>query len=350
MRRCLELAERGRGHVAPNPLVGAVLVHEGRIIGEGWHRRFGEAHAEVNCLDSVSEEDRQRVPESTLYVNLEPCSHTGKTPPCTDLILRHRIRRVVIGSQDPFDQVNGKGIAQLRAAGTEVLTDVLGKDCREINRRFFTFHTGQRAYVILKWARTADGFIARDRHERLLISHEQSNRLVHRWRSEEAAILVGTNTALYDNPALTTRHWQGPSAYRLVLDMHLRLPSHLHVFDRSVPTLVFNARKHTVDDFEHNRASRLCYYRIDPAKPVPAQIIHACYHLDLQSVIVEGGARLLQSFIDDGCWDEARVITNTTLRAGHGLAAPVLTEARPILEESLETDHLIFYRHQRFEE
>ena len=250
MHRCLELAGHGSGYVSPNPMVGAVLVHSGRIIGEGYHQRYGQAHAEVNCIDSVSETDRRLIGESTLYVSLEPCAHFGKTPPCTDLIIKHKIPKCVVGCRDPFKEVDGKGIEKLRAAGVHVEVGVLEKECKELNKRFFTFHTEHRPYIILKWAQTGDGFIAGPLNpsaswrrtfedsgetkviqERLLISNEYSNRLVHKWRSEEASILVGTNTALLDDPELTTRLWTGPSPVRIVLDMNLRLPSSLKMFN-----------------------------------------------------------------------------------------------------------------------
>ena len=347
MKRCLELAQRGAGAVAPNPLVGAVLVHEGRIIGEGWHRKYGEAHAEVNCLDSVSEADHPLIGGSTLYVSLEPCDHFGKTPPCTDLILRNRIPRVVIGCVDPFEKVNGRGIQRLKDAGVEVRTGILESECRELNKRFFTFHTHHRPFTILKWAQTADGYIGGKGKERLLISGEGANKLVHRWRSEEAAILVGTRTALADNPRLTTRHWPGKSPERLVLDWDLKLPAALHLFDKTVPTIVFNAHKHTIDDFEQNRFTNLSYYRISREGSLVAQLQEALYRLDLQSLIVEGGQRLLQTFIDSGQWDEARVITNSALHAAEGIPSPVLNEEELIMEESLDEDIIRYFRNTK---
>src|SRR4026209_222335 len=207
MLRCLELAEKGSGYVAPNPMVGAVLVHDGKIIGEGYHRQYGQAHAEVNCLSSIKEGDKNKIARSVLYVSLEPCSHFGKTPPCTDLIITNKIPNVVIGCSDPFKEVNGKGIEKLKAAGVNVVYGILERECQQLNKRFFTFHTRHRPYIILKWAETADGKIAGDGASRLFISNEQTNRLVHKWRSEEASILVGTNTVLMHDPELTTRNW-----------------------------------------------------------------------------------------------------------------------------------------------
>jgi diaminohydroxyphosphoribosylaminopyrimidine deaminase/5-amino-6-(5-phosphoribosylamino)uracil reductase len=315
MLRCVELARKGSGHVAPNPMVGAVLVHGQRIIGEGWHQQYGEAHAEVNCIKTVAPQDLALIPESTMYVSLEPCAHFGKTPPCADLIIAHQIPRVVIGSQDPFPDVNGKGIAKLQAAGVDVVTGIATEACEELNRRFFTFHRQHRPYVILKWAASANGKMAANGDERLLISNDLSNRLVHQWRSEEAAILVGARTALMDNPSLTNRMWTGNHPIRLVVDMDLSLPAHLHVFDGQTPTIVFNTLKHDMKD-------ALKFYQVTNDVDLVDQILHALYVLKIQSVLVEGGAKTLQAFMDQNCWDEIRVITNTTLQVDHGLQAP----------------------------
>lgn len=347
MYRCLELAKLGAGHVAPNPMVGALLVHEGRIIGEGWHKEYGKAHAEVNCINAVKESDRHFISQSTLYVSLEPCAHHGKTPPCTDLIIRYSIPRVVIGCRDPFKEVDGRGIEKLKAAGIEVETAVLEQECRELNKRFFTFHTKQRPYIILKWAQTADGYIAplipqegwtsEPQTQRLFISNEYSNRLVHQWRSEEAAIMVGTNTALRDDPALTTRLWPGPSPVRLVIDMNLRLPGSLKVFDGSVRTIVFNTIK---EDEKPN----LSFIKLDKDKQFIPQLMDVLYRLPLQSVMVEGGAALLQTFIESGVWDEARIITNDELRIANGLAAPLLSHSEKISSYQLQNDRIEIYK------
>jgi diaminohydroxyphosphoribosylaminopyrimidine deaminase/5-amino-6-(5-phosphoribosylamino)uracil reductase len=317
MLRCVELARKGTGRVAPNPMVGAVLVHGQRIIGEGWHQQYGEAHAEVNCIKTVAPEDQPLIPEATMYVSLEPCAHFGKTPPCADLIIAHQIHRVVIGSQDPFPDVNGKGIAKLRAAGVEVVTGIASEECEELNRRFFTFHRHHRPYVSLKWAMSANGKMAANGDERLLISNDLSNRLVHQWRSEEAAILVGSRTALLDNPSLTNRLWTGRHPIRLVVDMDLSLPAHLHVFDGQTPTIVFNTLKHDMND-------SLKFYQVTGDVDLVNQILHALYVMNIQSVLVEGGAKTLQAFLDQNCWDEIRVITNTTLHVDHGLPAPTV--------------------------
>ena len=351
MERCLELAARGAGFVAPNPMVGAVLVYKNRIIGEGWHQQYGKAHAEVNCITSVKEEDRIFISQSILYVSLEPCVHFGKTPPCTDLIIQHKISKVVIGCRDPFEAVNGKGIEKLKSAGVNVETGLLEKECKELNKRFFTFHTKQRPYIILKWAQTEDGFIStsltshhqmRDTsgevdNSRLQISNEYSNRLVHKWRSEEASILVGTNTALLDNPELTTRLWPGPSPIRLLVDMDLRLPPSLKLFNRKIKTIVFNIVK-------QEEQENLIFCQVKKNIPLLPQLLDSLYQFNIQSVMVEGGAKLLQAFIDERCWDEARIITNSTLVINKGLAAPILEEGKKINEEQLLSDTIEMYK------
>lgn len=330
LHRCLELARQAAGYTAPNPMVGAVLVHQGRIIGEGFHRQYGGPHAEVNCIDSVPEADRPLIPQSTMYVSLEPCAHFGKTPPCADLIVRHRIPEVVIGCRDPFVQVDGKGIEKLQAAGINVTVGVLEQASTELNKRFFTFHREHRPYIILKWAQTVNGRIGNEDHSRLLISDELTNRLVHQWRSEEAAILVGTNTALFDDPQLNTRLWSGPDPVRLVVDMDLRLPSSLKLFDKKVRTIVFNT-------IQHEEQDNLLYYQVTKDVSLVHQIANALYQQKILSVLVEGGARLLQSFIDEGYWDEVRIITNEELLVEGGIAAPVLGAARQQMEK-LGTD------------
>ncbi|MBV9986245.1 MAG: bifunctional diaminohydroxyphosphoribosylaminopyrimidine deaminase/5-amino-6-(5-phosphoribosylamino)uracil reductase RibD [Chitinophagaceae bacterium] len=337
MRRCIELALLGSGYTAPNPLVGAVLVHENRIIGEGYHEKFGEAHAEVNCINSVQPADRSLISRSTLFVSLEPCAHYGKTPPCTDLIIRENIPHIVIGCRDPFEKVNGKGIEKLVQAGRKVNTGILEKECGELNKRFFTFHRRHRPYIILKWAQTADGFIGSSKgSERLRITNNTTNRLVHRWRSEEAAILVGTNTALQDDPSLNTRLWTGRSPVRLVLDRSLRLPVSLKLFNGEQPTVIFNER-------ESRQDGQLRYYLLDGQTDLVTQIVKGCYQLQLQSLIVEGGAVLLNSFIASDIWDEARLITNNKMNATGGTIAPSLINARNYATENLGDDTIQYY-------
>ncbi len=282
MQRCIQLARSAAGYVAPNPMVGAVLVHENRIIGEGYHQQYGGPHAEVHCINSVKEADRHLIPQSTIYVSLEPCAHFGKTPPCADLIIEKKIPHVVIGCRDPFKQVDGKGVEKLQAAGIQVTMNVLEQECKTLNKRFITFHKEHRPYIVLKWAQTANGKIAGEAGgERLLISNEFTNRLVHKWRSEEAAILVGTNTALFDDPSLTTRLWKGANPLRLVVDMNLRLPSNLQLFNKQVRTIVFNSLK-------HEEQENLLYYQVTQDVNLVHQIVNALYQLKVQSVLVEG--------------------------------------------------------------
>jgi diaminohydroxyphosphoribosylaminopyrimidine deaminase / 5-amino-6-(5-phosphoribosylamino)uracil reductase len=337
MQRCIQLATLGSGYVAPNPMVGAVLVHGDRIIGEGWHEHYGEPHAEVNCINAVQEKDRHLIAQSILYVSLEPCAHFGKTPPCADLVIASKIPRVVIGSQDPFPEVNGKGIEKLRAAGIEVITGVEEAACIELNKRFFTYHKNHRPYIILKWAQTANRKMAGRGDERLMITNDYSNRLVHKWRSEEAAILVGTNTALMDDPALTTRLWSGRHPVRAVVDMDLRLPPHLKLFNRKYPTIVFNT-------IMHEEQENMLLYQVNRESSLVYQMVNALYLLKIQSVIVEGGALLLQSFIDAEMWDEIRVITNLDLYVPEGLWAPELPEIGSKEEFELANDTISIYR------
>ena len=339
MRRCLQLAVLGGGNVAPNPLVGAVLVHDGRIIGEGFHQKYGQAHAEVNCINSVAETDRVLINEATLYVSLEPCAHHGKTPPCAALIIKHNIPNVVIGCRDSYVEVDGKGIEKLKASGVNVTFGILEKECLEVNKRFFTFYEKHRPYIILKWAESSDGKIAADANSRLLISNELTNRLVHKWRTEEATILVGTNTALLDNPSLTARLWPGNNPVRLVIDAELILPTNLKLFDGSVKTVVFNYLKNA-------ESENLIYYQLEKNANLLPQILDTLYNMQIQSVIVEGGAKLLQSFIDEGLWDEAIIICNEELKVGNGLKAPMLRNNKLFCEQKIYTDKISFYKRQ----
>ncbi len=334
MHRCLQLAELGRGKVAPNPMVGAVLVHDNIIIGEGYHKEYGQAHAEVNCVNSVSEKEQHLVPFSTLYVSLEPCAHFGKTPPCTAFIIKQQIHKVVIGCSDIYDEVNGKGITILREAGIQVIVGVLEPACLEMNTRFFTFHQKKRPYLILKWAQSMDRHIAGAGKRQVTISGEASARLVHRWRTEETAILVGTQTALIDDPRLTARLWEGKNPVRLVIDSTLKLPKDLKLFDQEVETIVFNVLKD-----EQERKTR--FYKL--ATTDVKSLVQACYDLNLQSVLVEGGAALLHSFIEEDLYDEIRVTTNTALTLPGGLAAPGLKKVTLKKQEWLATDLIQYY-------
>lgn len=337
MQRCLELARLGAGHVAPNPMVGAVLVHEDRIIGEGYHMQYGQAHAEVNCINSVDASDRALIPFSTIYVSLEPCAHFGKTPPCADRIIAEKIPSVVVGCRDPFPEVNGKGIGKLLAAGVEVIQPVKENECLDINKRFFTYHTKHRPYIILKWAQTSNGIIGNTDHSRLLISNDASNRLVHKWRSEEAAILVGTNTALFDDPSLTTRLWKGNNPVRLVVDRGLRLPASLQLFDGTVRTIVFN-------DHKYEEKDNLLYYQVTNDVSLVHQVCNALYQLNIQSVLIEGGTQLLQSFIDEKMFDEVRVITSGTVAPAAGIPAPITGSMQLTETLQLHSDTIHFYK------
>ena len=331
MKRCLDLARRGEGYTAPNPMVGSVIVCDGKIIGEGFHREFGGPHAEVHAINSVK--NNSLLEKSTLYVNLEPCAHQGKTPPCAELIVSKRIPCVVVGSVDPFAEVAGRGIEIMRNAGIEVTTGLMEKECFELNRRFLTFHTKKRPYIILKWAQTQDGFIDSDRStERpVWITNELSRISVHRQRTEEAAILIGTNTVLMDNPALTVRAWSGRQPVRMALDRQNRIPGTMTIKDGKVPTIIFT---------ESNNESRrnLEFVTIDFGKPLPEQILSFMYSRKMQSVIIEGGRLLLQTFIDSNLWDEAFIYTGSCW-FGRGIKAPVI-DKHPRFSEMLDDTRL----------
>lgn len=319
MRRCLELAALGAGFVSPNPMVGAVIVHQNRIIGEGYHQKYGQAHAEVNAIKTVLERfpnAEELLKEATIYVSLEPCAHHGKTPPCADLIIKHQILKVVVGCRDPFVQVDGKGIEKLRNAGIKVIENVLEADCLDLNKRFFTRVLKQRPYVILKWAETADGFFAPEDGSQQWISDPLSKRLVHQWRSEEDAVLIGKNTALADNPQLNNRYQpNAKQPKRVVLDRRLELKSDLNLFDQSVETLIFNEVKTALEG--NNKYISLEDFDLY----LPQYILFQLYLQDIQSVIIEGGAKTLQLFIDAGLWDEARIFSSQA-RWGKGIKSP----------------------------
>lgn len=336
MKRCLELAQLSKGHTAPNPMVGAVLVHEGRIIGEGWHRIYGQAHAEVNCFESVVAEDRHLIPESTMYVSLEPCAHYGKTPPCSLRIVQEKVKNVVIANVDPFEKVGGKGIDILRSNDINVMTGVLDDAGKWLNRRFYCFHTQKRPYIILKWAQSQNGFIAPADKSRLQLSNVHSMHLVHKWRTEEAAIMVGYQTALNDNPQLTSRHWKGNQPLRIVTDRKLQLPASHFLFDQTEPTWVLNDQKEEVTGQVH--------YIKQAGSDLPA-LMHQLHAANKLSIIVEGGPTLLKSFIDAGLWDEARVFT-AGKSIPDGIAAPSLKNASLAMCADLEEDQLALYINQ----
>ena len=316
MRRCIELARNGTCTAPPNPTVGAVIVCDGKIIGEGFHIHCGQGHAEVNAIASVK--DESLLARSTIYVSLEPCSHYGKTPPCADLIIRKGIKRVVVGCIDPFALVSGRGVKKLRDAGIEVTVGVLEDECRNLIRRFVTFNTERRPYVTLKWAESADGYmdIRRDGGSPVVLSNAVSSTHVHKLRAENMAILVGTNTARLDNPSLTVRNWSGENPVRLVIDRRLELPKTLHLLDGSVPTYVFTEE-------EREDEVNLHYVRLDFGSEIVPQILSFLYEKKLQTLMVEGGSQTLSSFIDSGLWDEA-FVEHAGRCLGDGICSPEL--------------------------
>jgi diaminohydroxyphosphoribosylaminopyrimidine deaminase/5-amino-6-(5-phosphoribosylamino)uracil reductase len=331
MKRTLDLARLGIGQVSPNPRVGCVVVHNNLIIGEGWHKKYGEAHAEVNAIESV--QDKSLLKDAVVYVNLEPCSHTGKTPPCTELLIKHGVKKVVVCNLDSNPLVAGNGVKKLRASGIEVITGILEKEGRELNKRFFTFMEKQRPYIMLKWAETSDGFIARENHDSKWISNEYSRQLVHKWRAEEDSVLVGPMTARHDNPQLNVRDWSGRNPVRVVLDRFLRLSDTLHLFDRTQPTVCYNVLKHE----EH---TGLTLARIEEENFIQ-NVVADLYKRKIQSVIVEGGATTLQLFMEAGLWDEANVFVSDKCFS-KGIQSPRL-HGNLIAQESVFNDTLRTY-------
>jgi diaminohydroxyphosphoribosylaminopyrimidine deaminase/5-amino-6-(5-phosphoribosylamino)uracil reductase len=325
IERCIQLAKNGLGTSYPNPLVGSVIIYENKIIGEGWHRKAGEPHAEVNAINSVK--DKSLLKKATIYVSLEPCSHFGKTPPCCDLIIKNKIPNVVIGTVDPNVKVAGNGIKKLIEAGVKVTVGVLKDDCNELNKRFFTFHQKKRPYIILKWAESQDGFIAPnatfrknlndDVKKPVWITNPYSRQLVHKWRSEEQAILVGTQTVVDDNPKLDVRDWTGNNPVRVVLDQNNRIPNNSHIFDNQSKTIVFTKTIRDID--QENPIFEILIFE----KNMAQQLTELMYRHQIQSVIIEGGRQTLQTFIDANIWDEARVFIGNTF-FNEGTKAPTL--------------------------
>jgi diaminohydroxyphosphoribosylaminopyrimidine deaminase/5-amino-6-(5-phosphoribosylamino)uracil reductase len=336
MQRALELAALGQSQVAPNPMVGCVVVHEQRIVGEGWHRQFGEAHAEVNAIASV--ETPSVLPECELYVTLEPCNHFGKTPPCTNLILSSGIKKVYVASRDPHALVNGTGLSRLREAGVDVQVGLLQYEAEFLNRRFFTFHRKQRPYVILKFAQTQDGYLGLDFHastpdefeRHRTVSGKAAQQLTHKWRSEEQAILAGGNTILFDNPKLTVREWEGRHPLRVVIDASGKLTGNEHVFDGEAPTVVFT---HSSRQYHHTQVVTM-----HQEESVLVQVMRYLYEQKCLSVLVEGGAMTLQHFISANCWDEARIFTSA-VSYGKGIKAPHIT-GQLLHQQTVGHDHL----------
>lgn len=338
MLRCLELASNGRNAVAPNPMVGAVVVHDGKIIGEGWHKKYGEAHAEVNAIHAVT--NQSLLKKSTLYVNLEPCNHFGKTPPCSDLIVAMGIPKVVIGCRDSNPTVNGGGIDKLRAAGVEVIVGVLEAASKELNAAFFFSNQYKRPYVILKWAQSKNGTMGDLSHPNLAISNEASQQLVHRWRSESAAILVGTSTAAIDNPSLTVRNYSGPNPICVVIDLDLKLDLHLKIFNGTTPTLVFTRK-------QKNNAAHITYISLPGDENILDQVLHELHARKIQTLFVEGGSKLLQSFINKGLWNEARIFTSDKSVEGN-VKSPQI-RGKKIAESHLKNDTLVILLNEKTE-
>lgn len=322
INRCIQLAQNGLGRTYPNPVVGSVIVHNEEIIGEGWHQKAGEPHAEVNAVNSVK--DKSLLSKATIYVSLEPCSHYGKTPPCSNLIIDSGIKKVVIGTVDPFAEVAGKGIKKLLDSGCEVRVGVLEQECRELNKRFFTYHTKKRPFIILKWAQTEDGFLAptpqKDaKRAPVWITGKYAQQLVHQWRSLEQAILVGTNTAVADNPKLNTRLWHGNNPVRVVLDKDLRIPRDSHLFDELIKTIVLTEKLPA-----ERGAKNVIFESLNFQKDIAQQICEILYRHELQSLIIEGGRQTLETFIKAGLWDEARIFIGKSYFR-EGIKAPELS-------------------------
>ena len=338
IKRCIELAKNGLGTTYPNPMVGSVIVYNNEIIGEGWHRKSGEPHAEVNAINSVK--DNSLLAKATIYVSLEPCSHYGKTPPCCDLIIKHKIPNVVVGSIDSNSKVSGTGIKRLEENGANVTIGVLEKECNELNKRFFTFHQKKLPYIILKWAESQDGFIApltKDKKEPVWISNEYSRQLVHKWRSEEQAILVGTKTVLDDNPKLDVRDWTGENPIRIVLDKSDRINQSYYLKDGQIKTIIITEQENLT--FSENCIYENAIFDVKLTKT----IADISYKYGIQSILIEGGKQTLQSFIDDNLWDEARVfIGNSHLKSG--IKAPSLNgnfQVKTIKDDQLK----LFFNH-----
>jgi diaminohydroxyphosphoribosylaminopyrimidine deaminase/5-amino-6-(5-phosphoribosylamino)uracil reductase len=339
MQRCLDLAQKAKGHTYPNPMVGSVVVYNDKIIGEGYHQQAGHPHAEVNAINNVTE--THLLKKATLYVNLEPCCHTGKTPPCSQLIISKEIPNVVIGTQDPHSKVAGKGIEQLQSAGINVTLGVLKKEAQELNRRFFNFHQKKRPYIVLKWAETTDGFIApqkRSQQAPVWITGKKSRNKVHQWRTEEQSILVGTQTVIDDNPQLTARGLDGNQPLRIVIDRALKIDRKANVFDSKAETLLISQKS------GKGYPNNVRFATVDFSKPLAQQICNHLHQQNIQSIIVEGGSKTLQTFINENLWDEARVFRGNESFT-KGVKAPKLQEI--LVDKSLiGEDELFIYRNQ----
>ncbi|MPS66276.1 MAG: bifunctional diaminohydroxyphosphoribosylaminopyrimidine deaminase/5-amino-6-(5-phosphoribosylamino)uracil reductase RibD [Chryseobacterium sp.] len=332
IRRCIELAQKAIGNTYPNPLVGSVIVHNGKIIGEGYHHKAGEPHAEINAINSVK--DKSLIPESTIYVSLEPCAHYGKTPPCALKIKELGFKKVVIGAMDSHDKVNGKGKKIIQDAGIEVVSGILENECIELNKRFFTYHEKKRPYIILKWAESGDGFLDKD-FKPTSISNTLVNQFVHQLRADEHAILVGTQTALNDNPSLTVRNVKGLNPVRILIDFDLKVPQDFSIYNNQAKTLIFNSIKEESKENIH-------FIRIEKENFLH-DLMSSLYKEQIQSVIIEGGRFTLQQFIDENLWDEAIVIKNEDLKLGNGTQAPNF-KFKPYKTENFRDNTIEFYQ------
>jgi diaminohydroxyphosphoribosylaminopyrimidine deaminase/5-amino-6-(5-phosphoribosylamino)uracil reductase len=342
IKRCLELAELGLGHVSPNPMVGCVIVLNDEIIAEGYHKAYGEAHAEPNAinvaLQKFGTEAIEILKRATVYVSLEPCAHYGKTPPCADLLVKHQVKKVVIGHTDPFAGVNGKGILKLKEAGIEVITDVLKEECYNLNKRFFTRVIKQRPYIILKWAETQNGYFGSLENKQQWITGTLAKKMAHKWRTEEDAILIGKQTALIDNPNLTSRDWPGKNPIRLVIDKNLDIPTDFNIYDTEAKTFIFNEVKTDVEgNIHYIQMEDMNFY-------LPQKIAFQLYLMDIQSVIIEGGANILNQFINANLWDEARVF-KASQSWDNGIAAPKIN-GEITAQTTLNDDLLTIYSNQ----
>jgi len=329
LNKCIKIARLRIGNVSPNPMVGSVIVYNKEIIGEGHHEKYGSHHAEVNAINSVK--NKSLLSKSTLYVNLEPCSHFGKTPPCSDLIIKYKIPKVVIGCTDTYSEVNGNGIEKMRNAGIDVIVGIMEKESKELNKRFFTFHEKKRPYIILKWAKSKDGFIApKDQKEPFWMTLKESKKLVHKWRSEEDSILIGRITAEKDNPSLTVREIEGENPIRIVIDKDLKLSENLNLFNSEAETIIFN-------EIKSDNKSDNNYIKID-FNDMIINILIELYKQNIQSLIIEGGTTTIQSFIDKNMWDEARVF-KTDMNIENGLKSPIIN-GKTSSETQIDTDSL----------
>lgn len=336
IQRCIELAQKAKGNTYPNPMVGAVIVYQNQIIGEGYHHKAGQPHAEINAINSV--QDKSLLKDSTIYVSLEPCAHYGKTPPCAKAIADIGFKKVVIGAMDSNEKVSGKGKAMIEAAGIEVVSGILEQECRALNKRFLTYHEQKRPFITLKWAQSKDSFIDQD-FKPTQISNPLASQLVHKMRSEEQSILVGTTTAIHDNPSLTNRHYAGNNPIRLLIDLDLKVPQHYQLFNSEAPTIIFNRHK-------EEEQAHLKWVKINP-DDVLNNMLQRLYDMQIQSVLVEGGRYTLQQLIHQNLWDEAVIIEHSNLKLKNGTLAPEFNEIANY-ETKIRDNHLRYFQRHNF--